>query len=172
MHDVLPWLDYQWRFDQPVAMFRATCERLRGGPVRLEELLRDAGATATERPATGKWSAQEHAGHLAAVERLWQTRIREYLAGATRLTAADMSNRATEQANFNELALDDVLRRFRTARADTMRKLDPLSLHDAGRVAHHPRLDRSMRLLDLCLFAAEHDDHHLALIHTLLAAGG
>ncbi len=28
----------------------------------------------------------------------------------------------------------------------------------------------AMRLVDLCTFVAEHDDHHLALIHWLLRA--
>jgi hypothetical protein len=41
-------------------------------------------------------------------------------------------------------------------------------LEDAARAARHPRLDRDLRLLDLCLFVAEHDDHHLAVIRALL----
>jgi uncharacterized damage-inducible protein DinB len=119
------------------------------------------------RPAGGGWSAQENAGHLIQVERLWHTRLAEYLAGATALTAADMGNRATESADLNLRPLAELLAAFRAVRAETMRRLDPLTLDDAARVAHHPRLDRPMRLLDLCVFAAEHDDHHLALIGAL-----
>ena len=38
--------------------------------------------------------------------------------------------------------------------------------------AWHPRLDRPMRVIDLAIFAAEHDDHHLARITELLAPPG
>jgi len=171
IHDVLAWLEYRWSFDFPVGMYRPMCERLRGTPARLEELLRDAPASITVRPATGGWSAQENAGHLIQVERLWDVRIAEFLAGASALTAADMGHRATESVELNERPLAELLTAFRTARTNTMRRLDALTLDHAARVAHHPRLDRPMRLVDLCFFAAEHDDHHLAVIRALLLAG-
>jgi uncharacterized damage-inducible protein DinB len=149
-------------------MFRPLCERLRGTPTRLEEMLSAPPPSMPFRPTGGGWSVHEHAGHLVEVERLWRTRIAEYLVGATALTTADMRNRRTEDARYNERPLGEILAAFRAARAGTMAQLDPLSLADAARSAHHPRLDRPMRLVDLCLFAAEHDDHHLALIHAQL----
>jgi uncharacterized damage-inducible protein DinB len=168
--DPLPWLDYRWSFDVPAAMLPAIGTRLGGTPARLEELLRDAPDTIRQRPAPDIWSIQEHAGHLVAVETLWRVRIDEYLAGAATLTAADMSNRRTEGANWNDQPLAQVLTAFRSARTSFTTWLASLTLADAERVAHHPRLDRPMRLVDLCLFAAEHDDHHLALIAARLAA--
>jgi len=149
-------------------MFTALLARLRGTPARLEETLRGAGGAAVQRPDPTKWSAQEHAGHLISVEQLWQTRVVQYARQVAVLTAADMTNRATEGASFNDRPLDDVLSDFRTARAVTLSLLEPLNLDEAARAAHHPRLDRQMRLVDLCFFAAEHDDHHLAVIHALL----
>ena len=38
-----------------------------------------------------------------------------------------------------------------------------------GRTMLHPRLKQPMRLVDHLFFAAEHDDHHLAVIWELLA---
>jgi hypothetical protein len=35
------------------------------------------------------------------------------------------------------------------------------------RAAKHPRLGKPMRLIDLVLFVAEHDEHHLARITQL-----
>ncbi len=172
--DVLPWLDYQWSFTAPVGMYRAICERLRGTPARLDELLRDATEDTSRRPEPDRWSIREHAGHLTMVDGLWQKRIREYLAGAERLTAADMRNTTTEQASFNERPLPQLLEGFRRVRSETMALLDPLTLDHAARTAHHPRLGVSMRLVDLCTFMAEHDDHHLAAVRALqrLEAGG
>jgi uncharacterized damage-inducible protein DinB len=166
--DVLPWLEYRWVLDFPTGMFRAVLERLRGTPARLEELARDVPNATLTRHEAGKWSAQQHAGHLWTLEGLWQARIREYLRGATELTTADMSNRATDAAAYNEHPMADILAGFRAARGETLAMLDPLTLDDAARVARHPRLDRPLRLVDMCFFTAEHDDHHLAAIHGLL----
>lgn len=165
--DVLPWLEYRWAFDFPVGMYRALLERLRGTPSRLEDLIPSA-ASAVTRHVAGKWSAQEHAGHLWTLEVLFQTRIGEYLRGEGVLTVADMGNRATAAASYNDRSIGEIVAEFRAARARTMETLDRLTLDDATRVAHHPRLDRPMRLVDLCFFSAEHDDHHLALIRELL----
>ena len=169
--DVLPWLEYRWTFDFPTGMYRAILERLRGTPARLDALARDAAPGALSAREPGKWSAHEQAGHFLAVETLWQVRIREFLAGAASLTAADMRNRATDEGGFAARGLADILGAFRSARAATMAMLDPLTLDDAARVAHHPRLDRQIRLVDLCFFAAEHDDHHLAVIRGQLELG-
>ncbi len=172
MHsDVLPWLEYRWTFDYPTGMYRAILERLRGTPVRLEKLLDGVAPSRLTAHAPGKWSALENAGHLWNTETLWQTRVHEFLAGAPTLTAADMRNRATEARAFNEQPIDAVLRGFRSARAESMAMLAPLSLGDAARTSHHPRLDREIRLVDLCFFAAEHDDHHLATIRALVTVG-
>ena len=166
--NVLPWLEYRWNFDFPVGMFRAIVERLRGTPARLEEIVRDASGDRLIHRAGESWSAQEHVGHLVSVEVLWHRRLEEYLLGTLRLTAADMENRATKEAAYNGRPLTSILAEFRTGRGATVGILDGLDLEAASRTAHHPRLNRPMRLVDLCLFAAEHDDHHLALIHELL----
>ena len=168
MSDVLPWLEYRWNFDFPVGMFRAIVERLRGTPARLEELVRGVPLDLlTGRPGES-WSAQEHAGHLGSVEPLWRRRLEEYASGAAVLTAADMANRATESSAYNERSLRSITDEFRAVRGGTVATLDCLDLEAAARTAHHPRLDRRLRLVDMCLFAAEHDDHHLAAIRNLL----
>ncbi len=168
MSDVLPWLEYRWSFDFPAGMFRAIVSRLRGTPARLEEAVRGAAPGRLTRRPGDAWSAQEHAGHLIAVENLWHVRLGEYARGEAVLTAADMENRATKGSGYNDVPIETIVEEFRLARAATVRLLDGLDLQAAGRVAHHPRLDRPMRLVDLTFFAAEHDDHHLAVVHELL----
>ncbi len=166
--DVLPWLEYRWSFDAPIGMFRAVCERLRGTPARLEETLQPMIPAEATAHRGGGWSIQQHAGHLFIVEPLWQTRLHELLRGEKRLTAADMSNSATESAHLDQEPTEKLLEAFRSARQVTLQTLDPLTLEDAARAARHPRLDKDLRVLDLCLFVAEHDDHHLAMIRALL----
>lgn len=64
MSDVLPWLEYKWNLDFPVGMFRAICERLRGTPAQLEELVKGSSGAALTARRENRWSAQENAGHL------------------------------------------------------------------------------------------------------------
>jgi uncharacterized damage-inducible protein DinB len=116
----------------------------------------------------GKWSIQEHAGHLADLDELFARRIDEYLAGKPTLSPADLDNEKTEQAHHNEAKLDDIAAALRGGRAAIMARLDSLSAADFGRVAVHPRLQQPMRLLDLLVFVAEHDDHHLAKMRELV----
>jgi uncharacterized damage-inducible protein DinB len=168
MSDVLAWLEYKWSFDFPVGMYRAVLGRIRGAPARLEEMLVDIPREKLTHQPGGKWSVLEHAGHLCVLDGLHHTRVEQYLRGETQLAAADMSNRATHEGSFNDMPRETVLGRFRDARMKMLRVLDPLTLEDAARVANHPRLNRPMRLVDLCYFVAEHDDHHIAAIHELL----
>jgi hypothetical protein len=47
-------------------------------------------------------------------------------------------------------------------------RLDYLSAEVFATVAHHPRLNVPMRLVDMLFFQAEHDDFHLARISALI----
>ncbi len=83
-----------------------------------------------------------------------------------------MSNRRTVDADFNAQETAPCLADFRAVRGEFVGRLEQLPDEAIGRSAHHPRLDRPMRLLDLMVFAAEHDDHHLAGITEILDAIG
>ena len=114
------------------------------------------------------WSAQEHIGHLLDLEVLWRTRLGQLIAGEAELVAADMSNQRTYDASHNDASLDHILALFRESRKSMLSQLDELTEKQVVATALHPRLKQAMRLIDLCHFVAEHDDHHLAIIHELL----
>ena len=162
MSDVLPWLEYKWSFDFPVGMYRAVLERLRGAPARMEEMVRGVPQEALTRQRGAKWSVLQQAGHLWVLDELHHHRVEQYLRGDHLLDAADMTNQKTNQGHFNQMPPAHILAGFRLAREAMLRLLDPLTLEVAARVATHPRLKMPMRLVDLCYFVAEHDDHHLA----------
>jgi len=86
----------------------------------------------------------------------------------TTLSAADVTNRRTHEANHNARALAGLLAEFRAARAAIIARLEALAPGDLTRTALHPRLHQPMSITDLCVFVAEHDDHHLARISDLL----
>ncbi len=165
----LPWIKRTWRFDFPVALYPDILERLRGTSARISEALRGSAAdTLTRKDTLGAWSIQENVGHLRNVEAIWLGRLDDFWADKKTLRAADMTNRATYDANYNAMPIDTVLSSFRAERDRFVARLDALQVGDFARVAQHPRLDTPMRLVDACLFAADHDDYHLARIRELL----
>ena len=168
MPEKSPWIERRFAFDLPLSMFPNVLERLRGTPARIEE--RVAGLTPDQmrRRIEGSWSIQETVGHLIKVEGLWIGRLDDFAEGLDELRPADMSNRRTEDADYNSQDAAAVLTGFRQTRDEFVQRLEQLPDEAIGRAAHHPRLDQPMRILDLMVFAAEHDDHHLARISEIL----
>jgi uncharacterized damage-inducible protein DinB len=141
---------------------------LRGTPLRLaERVALFEPAVQRRRPAAG-WSVQEHAGHLADLDRiLFRPRIVAYERHEATLPAADLSNSTTQAANHNARTMDAVLADVRHERGALIAQLETVDPELFARTALHPRLNVPMRLVDLMLFVAEHDDHHLAAITEL-----
>ncbi len=166
------WYERKFDFSFPAELLPNILARLRGTPVRLEESLRGVGEAVVSRTAKpeGKWSAQEHAGHLLNLEPLWLARVEDFATGAAQLTVTDLSNRATDEANYNAQPLAEILNGFRAKRARLERRVLELEGAPFVRVITHPRLKVPMRLVDHLSFVAEHDDHHLAQIWRLMRA--
>lgn len=163
-----PWIERTFNFDFPTAKAPDLIERLRGTPVRVAALLDGVpAATLTQRADSG-WTIQENVGHLADTHRLMLIRLDELLAGAATLTAADIESQQTHAVDHNNRPLPEVLAALHAARARLVDRLEACTAADWARTAHHPRLKRPMRLVDLACFCAEHDDYHLARIHELL----
>jgi len=165
----LPWFQRTWSFGFPVQLYPDILEPLRGTPARLGEAVRGLpSGILTRREKPGTWSIQENVGHLPDLEELPLGRLEDYLAGKPTLRAADLTNRKTHEADHNGRPIATLLSGFRAARAKLMERLNALEEADFARLAVHPRLKVSMRLVDMCLFQAEHDDYHLARIRELI----
>src|ERR1700674_892974 len=99
MSQVPNWFERKFEFSFPVELFPNVCTRLRGTPTRLEEVVHACPRERLVQKPEGKWSAQEHAGHLLDLETLWMARIEDYVADRGQLTTADLTNRKTDEAN-------------------------------------------------------------------------
>ncbi len=172
MNQMPLWFERKFEFNFAVELHPNLSERLLGTPARLEEIARGSVHGLMMAKSGGKWSAQEHVGHLLDLEPLWTARIDDYLAGASELTAADLNNRRTHDANHNARALDQILREFRGARLKLAKRVEGIDTALLERAVLHPRLRQPMRLVDHLYFVAEHDDHHLACIRGLLKGAG
>jgi len=163
----IKWTNRRFTFDFPAGIYPEMIERVRGTPARLEELVAGVSPETLIAQVDGRWSMQENAGHLLDLESLVMQRVDEYLAGNSTLHAADMSNRKTYDASHNDVPVASILTAFRSARHALVNRLESLDAEVFARAALHPRLNVSMRLVDMLFFQAEHDDYHLARISEL-----
>ena len=164
----MPWTERTFSFDFPVGVFPGIVERLRGTPARIADLIRGVPHTMLTRRENDKWSVNEHVGHLIDLDDLDHVRLNEFLDGAQTLSAADMTNRRTYEAGYNDVATNTLIDYFRDRRLDLVARLEDLSEDHVAHTALHPRLKRHMRLVDWTYFVAEHDDHHMARIRELI----
>ena len=170
MVEMMKWLERRFGYEPPVGEFPAIVERLRGTPARVEEKAARIHPRVRLMKRGDDWSIQEHLGHLVDLEALWARRTEELIGGSGEMSAADMTNQATRERNHNARALAAICAEFRVARGNWVARLDACREADAARTSLHPRLKRPMRLVDLCFFVAEHDDHHLAIVTRLARA--
>src|SRR5215475_4878847 len=162
------WFERKFEFAFSADLFPNLCVRLRGTPARLEEMLRDQPRDLLIARNGEKWTIQEQAGHLLDLEELWSARVDDFVEGKSHLSAADLQNLKTHQANHNAREINDILAEFRTARTALADKLESLDHFVIEHTLVHPRLQQPMRLVDHLFFVAEHDDHHLAKIWSVL----
>lgn len=163
-----PWFERRFSFEHlGPADFPFLVERLRGAPARVEEKTRALARETLTRRRGEAWSIQEHVGHLIDLDQLHDARLDDYRAGAAALRPADLQNRRTHEAGYNERALESVLETFRRDRARMVARLEGWEERGLLAAAVHPRLQQPMRLVDMLYFVAEHDDHHLAAMTEL-----
>lgn len=158
------WFERNFDFSYEQNIFPSLIERLGGTSLRLnDKISKIPQGFLTVKPGD-KWSIQENIGHLVNLEPLWQGRLQDILNGEKYLRPTDLQNTQTDRANYNERDINTLLAEFQSARDITLEQLKRLKEEEVYQSALHPRLETPMRTMDLFLFVAEHDDHHLARI--------
>jgi hypothetical protein len=161
------WIERVFKFDFPVERHAELIERLEQTPARLEALTDSLSDRDLVTRHEGAWSIQENVGHLLDLEELVTGRLDDYESKQEELRPADMSNRATEAAGHNDREIHDLLAEFKGQRERLVKRLKKLPPKAFSRSAYHRRLDVQMRLVDMCHFQTEHDDHHIGTIERL-----
>ena len=158
------WFDRRFDFSFDQNIFPSVLERLRGTSIRLAHKVSKIPEEYLTVKPKNTWSIKENIGHLIDLEPLWQGRLQDILQGEKELRPADLLNTKTDSANHNDRDVNDLVRDFGEMRDATLVDLEALNEVDIYRFALHPRLKKPMRTMDLFLFVADHDDHHLMRI--------
>lgn len=161
------WFERKFDFTTKQNIFPTILERLGGTPARLEEKCKTIPADLLTVRLYKTWTIKENIGHLTDLEPLWQGRLEDIVNGEAELRPTDLQNTKTDLANHNAKPLEELLNDFRQIRKQTLAILGNLDEQTIFKSAIHPRLGTPMRTMDLFLFVAEHDDHHLARITEL-----
>jgi uncharacterized damage-inducible protein DinB len=162
------WFERKFDFSSEQNIFPSIIERLSGTPARLEEKLRSISPAILNVSIHNSWSIKENIGHISDLEPLWQGRLEDILKNEKELRQTDLQNAQTTNANHNATEIQELLSHFRQIRNKTVSALAKLQEEDIFKSALHPRLKTPMRTMDLFLFVADHDDHHLARITELM----
>lgn len=162
------WFNREFKFSTDQNIFPSVIERLSGTPARLEEKIKSINASLLTVRLGSTWTIKENIGHLTDLEPLWQNRLEDILTGKKELRPTDLQNTQTSQANHDAVSLQQLLDNFRKIRNTTLDLLDDITEEQVFQSALHPRLKTPMRTLDLFLFVADHDDHHLARISEIV----
>lgn len=161
------WFERKFDFAFQQNIFPSIIERLDGTSARLNSKINQISPRLYEIKLNGKWSIKENIGHLIDLEPLWQGRLNDILEGKDFLRETDLNNQKTNLAQHNKIDITELLSSFEKTRNDTIEQLKILKEKDIYKTSLHPRLKQPMRTMDLFLFVAEHDDHHLARINEI-----
>jgi len=162
------WFERKFQSIEDNGLLPGIIERLEGTPLRLEAKIRKMPAGLLSKKSAEKWSVKKEVGHLNDLEPLWYERVLQIQAGSPEMLAADLTNRKTQDADHDERDIKDLLSDFNASRDKLVAKLRSLSEKDLEQSSRHPRLQTPMKIVELAYFVAEHDDHHLAQISSLM----
>lgn len=160
-----PWFSRQFRFDQTPEMLPFFLERLSFTALRMQHKVRNISDEKLSEQPNGKWSVKQHIGHLAEVDEITMKRIHEMISGSPQLSPAVFE----PKLDYNTMLIHEVIDQFKTNREKNIALYNSLSETDLQRRSLHPRLKVEMNPVDLAMFDAEHDDHHLVKINEILS---
>jgi hypothetical protein len=141
---------------------------LENGPAMIIPLVREVPAAILKRrPQPEKWSAHEHACHLAEVHSLFFSRLDLMLNESHPRIRAYNPDEAMEKGALLKVDLDEALQRFGSDRARLVERLRQLSEDDWQRTADHEEYAH-YSILIMFRHVALHDMLHAYRIEELL----
>lgn len=164
----VPWSLRTFDYGRPLDELPVLLERVQGTTARLSDLFARQPAERLVLRVDGKWSAMEHLGHLLTLQDRFEPRVDDFEQRRTKLCDISLRDQEPIIRMQGTRTLGDLLEEFRLKRLAFANRVERLHRRSLEHVAYHPCQDRTMRPMDMLLWIAEHDDHHLASMRMLL----
>lgn len=158
------WFEREFKFGLKPGMLPFFLERLSYTPLRIEHKVEDIPDKRLSEKIDGKWSVKQNIGHLAEVDEIAMERIDEILSGKPLMSPAVFE----PKKDYNKMPVEDVINIFKKNREANLEVYQSLSDTDLAKASLHPRLKVMMNPVDLAMFDADHDDHHLVKMNEIL----
>jgi uncharacterized damage-inducible protein DinB len=165
----LKWFDKKFQFELSQENFDSILNRLSENPEKISRLVSSLPKEIRIKRIDNRWSIQENVGHLVNLEELHDGRIDDFIAGKEILRPADLNNRGTNEANHNGRKINELLAQLKTVRENFVTRMKQLDVSILSRRSIHPRLNQSMRPIDMAQFVLEHDEHHIQTIKEIIS---
>jgi len=162
------WFDRQFDSNTGSEYFDEFLQRLEHFPAVLYQLLKSCPKEVSIHKMGDKWSVNENIGHLILLEDLWRIRFRDIKEGKPDISPANLNNTSTDESSFNNMLVEELIKKLASEREKTIVMLQKLSEEDLLKTSIHPRLQQPMNVIDLMDFVAEHDLHHLNAIQSII----
>ncbi|MBK9098824.1 MAG: DinB family protein [bacterium] len=164
----MKWFDKKFQFDLSQANYDRILKKLSENPDKISKLVSSLPEDVLIRKIDNRWSIKENVGHLIDLEELHDGRIDDFIEGKEKLRPADLNNRKTDEANHNSKDIFKLVNQFKIVRENFIKRMKSLDEKDLMKSSIHPRLQQSMRPIDMAQFILEHDEHHIETIKELI----
>ena len=167
MH-LTPWSERRLDYGRDGLELPILLERSRGTPARVLELFRGRSVEQLTMHQQDHWCPLEHVAHLLELQDLFERRLDDLCALQPEVGAFDLTGQEARLRAQCSRSPGDVLEEFRLTRMAFLDRVQELNASVHRHVARHPCEGRPYRTVDMLHWIAEHDDHHLASIRSLL----
>lgn len=162
------WFDKKFQFELLQEKYDIVLNQLIETPEKISLLISSLPEDILSKRVNDKWSIKENVGHLIDLEELHDARIDDFIDGKQMLRSADLKNKKTEKADHNSKKLEELLEQFKKVRENFVERLKVLDKKVLANSSIHPRLNQTMRPIDMAKFVLEHDEHHIQTIKDLI----
>lgn len=164
------WSKRTLEYGRSMDEFPVLLERVQGTSARISALLVNQPMENLHLQVQGRWSAMEHIGHLITLQDRFEGRVEDFAHRRSGLREVNLADQGPIIQGHRLRSVGDVLEEFRLKRQAFVDRILRLEQSSLEHVAYHPCQNKPMRPVDMLLWIAEHDDHHLASVRGILGS--
>ncbi len=163
-----PWNERHLPFGKGLEELPVLVERALGTPARLVHLTFHEPQERLSLRRSGSWSVKEHIGHLLYLDECMDGRVEDFMSRRPTLCSIELGDQERILALQHKRDLGDLLEEFRLRRNYLMHRVSNMDPGALRHRAQHPCRRIAMSVVDMVMYLAEHDDHHLAQMRSIL----